>query len=350
MTPLEHIIRDEIERDGPMRLDRYMSLCLSHPAHGYYTTRNPFGQTGDFITSPDISQMFGELIGLWLAQCWQDQGSPSDIALVELGPGRGTLMADARRSMAMVPGLNDVATMHLVETSPVLRKACEATMPDTQISWHSDLSTVPDRPFFLVANEFLDALPVRQFQKVDTIWFERFVNQNDDGLGITLRPLSGAKPDGLADAMPDGKIVEINALATALAADIGKRLEQSGGAALFIDYGDWDAGGDTLQAVQSHKTVSAFHEPGQSDLTTHVVFDVLSAASGVTSHFSTQGAFLERLGITARANQLAAQVGREEANKLVADHRRLTHPEEMGTLFKALALTPNDAPKPVGFE
>ena len=351
MTPLGAIIRAEISDTGPMRLDRYMTLCLSHPEHGYYTTRDPFGAAGDFVTAPEISQMFGEIIGLWLAQSWHDQGAPSPFTLAELGPGRGTLMADILRSASMVPGFGDAADITMLETSPVLRAACERSLAGSTISWIDDLTQMPGQPAFLIANEFFDALPVRQFQKIDDQWAERFVDIDQTDLAFRIAPVRGDIPLACNPALPDGAVVEVSALGESIASQIAQVLKTRGGAALIVDYGEWHGGGDTLQAVRGHKSVSALDDPGTADLTTHVAFDRLAhAAAGVATAMTAQGAFLERLGITARANQLAATAPDAQGDAIVAAHRRLTHPDEMGNLFKALALTPTNAPAPAGFE
>ncbi len=348
MTPMERLIHAEIAVHGPISMARYMELALSHPEHGYYTTRDPFGVAGDFITAPEISQMFGELIGLWIAQCWQDQGSPNDIVLAELGPGRGTLMSDALRSLKLVPGFLDEAEIWMVETSPVLRKACEATLPNHQIKWATGIEELPDKPLFLMANEFFDALPVRQFQKVDVQWFERMVGADEHGLNVRLTPMRGDLPFAVHPAMADGAIVEYSPLSVTIAQNIHQRIVAKGGTALIVDYGSWDGVGDTIQALRSHATANIFDAPGQADLTAHVNFERLCDET-TAQYFTTQGEFLEHLGVTARANQLAAGADQKAAQAVQAAHRRLTHPDEMGKLFKVLGLMPKDAPQPVGF-
>ncbi len=348
MNPLEHIIAAEIAARGPMRLDRYMALCLGHSEHGYYMTRDPLGVAGDFTTAPEVSQMFGELIGAWLAQVWSDQGSPADFLLVELGPGRGTLMRDALRTARGMPGFIDAARVWFVETSPVLRARQAEAVGNAR--WADRIADLPDGPIFVVANEFFDALPIRQFQRVDTLWRERFV-----GEGLSFRwsdPRGEPDLDARFRAAPDGAIVETCAAADSMARELASRIARWGGCALVIDYGAWDGTGDSLQAVRNHSKADPLSDPGRADLTAHVRFrDLAEAAQEVRWNGPVpQGVFLERLGITTRARALARGKTAVDIDALVAAHRRLTHPEEMGHLFQSLALTPHDAPVPPGFE
>lgn len=345
MSALADLIRAEIALRGPMPIDRFMETCLSHPDHGYYRTRDPLGGTGDFITAPEVSQMFGEMIALWLAQCWSDQGAPPRIVLAELGPGRGTLMADICRTFTSVPGISAAAEVCLLDTSPPLRAAAEQALPDVDIRWLESLRASPDVPMFLVANEFFDALPAQQFQRVGDAWMERAVGLSGNKFEIKL--ISPQRQEPTVTNIPDGTIVELRPAAHSYLAEINRRVGVAG-AALIIDYGAWRGVGDTLQAVQNHRIVPALEAPGDADLTTHVCFaDLAAAAADTTAYFTTQGAFLERLGITARARALA----RGDQEKPVATaHRRLTHPDEMGHLFKCLALLPPGAPQPPGFE
>lgn len=353
MTPLGALLARQIAATGPMTLADYMGVCLLHPEHGYYATRDPLGAAGDFITAPEISQMFGEMLGLCLAQAWMDQGAPSSFVLAELGPGRGTLMADMLRATARVPGFHEALSLHLVEASPVLRQAQAARLEGLAPRWHETLEALPEGPLFLVANEFFDALPVRQFQRVANGWRERMVGLSD-----------GAPALGLADAAPvaaldhrladteEGQIVETCAPAAALAQEIGARLARHGGVALILDYGGWRSIGDTFQALRDHAPVDPFATPGQADLTAHVDFEALAraAAPAQTSEMTPQGVFLERLGITARAEALARGLSGPALESHIAAHRRLTHPDEMGSLFKAMALFPDGAPPPPGLE
>lgn len=349
MTELEALIKRRIATTGPITLADYMAECLMHPEHGYYTKQDPLGATGDFTTAPEISQMFGELIGLAIAQAWLDRGAPAPFRLVELGPGRGTLMADILRATAKVPDFHEALDLHLIETSPTLR-ARQAQTVDHPLQHHSQLDDVPDGPLFLVANEFFDALPVRQFQRDATGWRERMIGLAGDTLGFGLSDLVPVLEDRLEDTKP-GDIVETSPTALAIAQTVGRRIDAHGGFALIIDYGDWRALGDTLQAVRDHQPVDPLTTPGDADLTCHVDFEALTqaAAPAQTSRLTPQGVLLERLGITTRAQSLAQNLTGDALESHIAAHRRLTHPQEMGTLFKAIALTQHGSPLPPGF-
>ncbi|MGP6087719.1 class I SAM-dependent methyltransferase [Antarctobacter jejuensis] len=351
MTPLHHILSRQIAATGPMTLADYMAACLMHPAHGYYSTRDPLGAAGDFTTAPEISQMFGEVIGLCLAQAWMDQGAPAPFALAELGPGRGTLMADILRATARVPGFHTAAQVHLVETSPTLRAEQGKRLPNAR--WHDSVETLPELPLFLIANEFFDALPIRQFQRDGEAWRERVVGLEGETLRIGLGGPS-VQP-GLSDRLQDtkdGDIVETCAPARTIAADLGARLARHGGLALIVDYGGWHSLGDTLQALKGHSPVDPLQTPGAADLTAHVDFEPIArgAAPATYTLLTPQGVFLERLGITQRAQALARGLSGEALDSHIAAHRRLTHPDEMGSLFKTLALLPRGAPPPPGLE
>ena len=352
MTPLGALLRDEIARDGPMRLDAFMAACLTHPEHGYYTTRDPLGAAGDFTTAPEISQMFGELIGLALAQAWIDQGSPAPFVLAELGPGRGTLMADALRATRGVPGFHAAMRLWLVETSPVLAarqsEALAAHAP--QVAARDE--DLPEGPLFVIANEFFDALPIRQFERTGDIWRERVVALRDGRLALVPGgPAEPPAPSG--PPLPDGAVRETCAPARAIMARLGARIARHGGAALIVDYGAGDGHGDTLQAVRGHRPADPFDAPGTADLTAHVDFSALARAAAPADalRLETQGVFLERLGITARAQALAqAAATPEAAEAVISAHRRLTHPSEMGSLFKVLGIVPAGASPLAGLE
>jgi len=353
MTPLGDIIRQRIAATGPISIADYMTECLLHPRYGYYTTRDPLGAAGDFTTAPEISQMFGELVGLALAQCWQDQGAPGAFTLAEPGPGRGTLMADILRATRGVPGFHAAANLHLIEASPALRRIQQETLADHDPVWIDDIGALPEAPMFLVANEFFDALPIRQFQRDGQHWRERMVGLRDGQLAFgqdAAAPHAGLAPR-LADTKP-GDIVEINAPARAIAETIANRIARHGGAALIIDYGDWRSQGDTLQALCNHAFEHPLAHPGQADLTAHVDFEALAQAAGNVSHtrLTSQGAFLERLGITARAQALAARLSGTALQSHIAAHRRLTHPAEMGSLFKVIGLHRIGTAPPPGLE
>lgn len=352
MSQLKEQLIARITSEGPISLADYMAECLLHPEHGYYTTATPFGAAGDFTTAPEISQMFGELIGLSLAQCWLDQGAPAPITLAELGPGRGTLMADLLRATRSVPGFHDALQIHLVEASPRLRAQQKEALSDYQVSWADTVEALPQQPLFLVANEFFDALPIRQFVRDEAGWREKRVGLIEGELswGLGAEAPQPALEHRMVDTKP-GDLVELSPATAPIAATLAQRIAAHGGAALIIDYGDWRSLGDTLQALKSHAPVDPLATPGEADLTSHVDFEALcSVAAGAGcahSKLTPQGVFLERLGITERARTLATPLEEEALNSLIAAHRRLTHPTEMGNLFKVLGLTPaNIAPPP----
>ncbi len=353
LTPLAQRLARRIAASGPLTIADYMAECLLHPEHGYYTTRDPLGASGDFTTAPEISQMFGELLGLCLAQAWIDQGAPARFALAELGPGRGTLMADCLRATRGVAGFHDRAEIHLVEASPALRARQEAALRGHVVQWHEDVAGLPaDLPLFLVANEFFDALPVRQFLRDGEGWRERMVTTRDDRLAFALAPPS--RPAALDHRLADtraGDLVELRPAADPIIAAIAARIGAHGGAAIIVDYGGARSLGDTLQAVRGHRREDVLSSPGAADLTAHVDFGALcDAAEGlVCTGLTPQGVLLERLGITERARVLVRKMEGPGLEAHIAAHRRLTHPEEMGTLFQALALHPPQAPPPPGF-
>ena len=352
MTTLKDLIARRINAEGPMSLADYMSTCLLHPDHGYYATRDPFGEKGDFITAPEISQMFGELIGLSLAQSWMDQGRPSSFILAELGPGRGTLMADILRATKIVPGFHAAAKIVLVEASAALQDVQSDTLKDYKVQWISDVTALPEGPLWLVANEFFDALPIRQFERASAGWRERMINLTGHTLGFGLA--QDTAYEGLSHRIEDtqpGDVVETSPVATGIVRAIGDRIQSGGGAALIIDYGDWRSLGDTFQALKAHEAVSPFDEPGDADLTAHVDFEALALAAPCEfSRVTPQGVFLERLGIVQRAQTLAQNLSGDVLNDHISAFRRLTHPEEMGTLFKVMALYPHGANPPPGIE
>lgn len=352
MTALKQLLMRQIAAQGPISVAEYMTLCLLHPQHGYYTTRDPLGAQGDFTTAPEISQMFGEMLGLWLAQVWLDQGAPAPVTLAELGPGRGTLMADILRATARVPGFHAAVQVHLVEASPVLRAAQVARLGDHSPQFHDSADSLPEQPLLLVANEFFDALPIRQFQRKGGGWAERMISAKGDELFFGLAPSTPLADlaHRLADTGED-QIVETRSPARPVMEFIAARIAKQGGAALIVDYGDWRSRGDTFQALRQHSADDPLASPGEADLTAHVDFEALAQAASAlrASPLIPQGVFLERLGITQRAQELARNLSGPALENHIAAHRRLTHPQEMGQLFKVLALTADSAPDLPGF-
>ena len=319
-----------------MRIDRYMGLCLGHPEHGYYIARDPLGERGDFITAPEVSQTFGELIGVWCITAWEGMGQPAAFNLIELGPGRGTLMSDmlraARRASAAFAA---AASVRMVETSPVLRSRQMDSLGG-QASWHERIEDVPEGPMIVVANEFFDAIPIRQFEKREGRWFERVVGLTDDMLEIGLAP-AGLRPQG-----EEGDIIESAPARHAIVGTIGRRLAQHTGVALIIDYGHLvSAPGDTLQAMRHHRYVPVVESPGECDLTSHVDFEALGKAilaSGASvAPAMTQRAFLLAMGLEQRMSVLTARSDDADRRVLERQMTRLAGEDQMGNLFKVLA-------------
>jgi NADH dehydrogenase [ubiquinone] 1 alpha subcomplex assembly factor 7 len=358
VNALGRIIAQRIRLQGPISLAAFMADALGHPEHGYYRRTDPFGQAGDFITAPEISQMFGELIGLWCAEVWRLMGSPAAFHLVELGPGRGTLMADALRAAKVLPGFEAAAAVHLVETSPALRARQKAALAGREITWHDSVGAVPAGPTILVANEFFDALPVHQFVRTSGGWRERLVALDGDRFVLATAssptPAELLIPEAIRLTAPDGAVAEVSPAAVSTARAIAERLEAEGGAALIVDYGHTAHGtGETLQAVRRHKYHDILAEPGAADLTAHVDFAALADAARPHAALHgpvTQGAFLRGLGIETRAQQLSQRATDAQRRDIEAALHRLIGPAEMGTLFKVLAMSDHDLAPPPGLE
>jgi NADH dehydrogenase [ubiquinone] 1 alpha subcomplex assembly factor 7 len=362
IPPLEAEIRRRIAAAGPMPVHEYMALCLSDPKHGYYTTHDPFGARGDFITAPDVSQMFGELIGLWMAAVWKQMGAPENLLIIELGPGRGTMLNDALRAAKVVPGFCEAIALHLIEISPALQKQQARSLEPLSIPihWHSSLIDAPAGAAIFVANEFFDALPVNQAVKTETGWHERLIDVDAAGnFAFTVAPEPLALFDRLLPpALHDeraGAIFEWRADTTAM--ELGRRLARDGGAALVIDYGHIEsAAGDTLQAVGQHAYADPLTAPGSLDLTAHVDFQALATAveaMGVNGFGPlTQAQFLRRLGIETRAAALMAKAPDSGIAEIDAALVRLIGEERtsMGALFKVIAFAHPSLGVPPGFE
>ncbi|MFE1600293.1 class I SAM-dependent methyltransferase [Methylobacterium sp. ID0610] len=347
-TPLLAELRTLIAQTGPIPVEHYMALCLGHPRHGYYRTRDPLGAAGDFTTAPEISQIFGELLGLWAAGIWHEMGRPAPCRLVELGPGRGTLMADALRAIrAALPPFAAAIDLHLVETSPVLRAAqndrlAPAALP---VHWHDAVETVPAGPAIILANEFFDALPVRQYERTARGWCTRRVGLAPEGDGLAFGLDPEPVPD-LAAAAPEGAVLTIPSAGLAVMRGIAGRLAREGGALLAIDYGEADLGlTDTLQAVSRHRSIGVLDAPGETDLTAQVDFGALARAAhaaGAAIHGPVpQRDFLLALGLQQRADRLAAGAPADRAAAVVAGAARLVDeaPTGMGRLFKVLGVS-----------
>lgn len=355
-APLAARIRRLIETAGPLSVFDYMALCLADPQHGYYMRAEPFGAGGDFITAPEVSQLFGEIIGAWLVHAHAASGAPEGFHLVELGPGRGTLMADILRVARLRPEFLAAASLHLVETSPRLREIQKATLgaDAAHVQWHGSIADLPgDKPLLIVANEFFDALPIRQYVRMQGRWMERCVGLADDGKSFRFVAGAGVLEDadlavGLARA-PEGTVVETQPLANALIQDLATRLAAQGGALLAIDYGyGRTAAGDTLQALRGHRHVPVLETPGQCDLTAHVNFEALARAASLAPlrprRLLGQGEFLLALGLLERAGQLGAGKAADEQERIRGEVERLAAPDQMGDLFKVLAVAPDAVP------
>ena len=358
MTPLAEIIAQRIRLQGPITIAEYMALALGHPEHGYYRRADPLGEAGDFITAPEISQMFGELIGLWCAEIWRLMGAPAQFNLVELGPGRGTLMADALRAAKVLPGFNEALAIHLVETSPALQRRQEEALTGHPVTWHDNFGGVPAGPTILIANEFFDALPIHQFERTTDGWRERQVTLAGDQFALMLSanrsPAEVLIPEILRLTAPAHAVVEVSPASVSTMTAIAQRLEHHGGAAIVIDYGHAAPGaGETLQAVRRHTFHDVLADPGSADLTAHVDFSALAAAAH--PHAAIHGPvrqedFLKGLGIELRAGQLRQHATKDQARDIEAALHRLIDPAEMGTLFKVLVACDRGLAAPPGLE
>jgi NADH dehydrogenase [ubiquinone] 1 alpha subcomplex assembly factor 7 len=350
-----------IRAEGPIPVAEYMALCLLDPRDGYYVRADPLGRSGDFVTAPEISQMFGELLGLWAADAWQRLlGAPGDCALVELGPGRGTLMADAlRAAAAAAPAFLRALRVHLIEASPTLRAKQRQALAGHAVEWHDGIDTLPDLPLILLANEFFDALPLRQFVRTERGLAERMVGLDPSGerlrfgLSPAPSPWAAALPRALREA-PVGTLVEYCPAAIAIVQALARRIARQGGAALIVDYGTAESGpGDTLQAVRRHGRADVLEDPGEADLSARVDFAALAEAAMHAGAWCfgpvPQSVLLERLGLAERAGALARGATPAQAAAIAQARARLIGGGEMGTLFKALAVVSRSGAPPAGF-
>lgn len=346
---LDAALKRRIAEDGPIPLETFMAEAVD----AYYARGAAFGREGDFVTAPEVCQVFGEIIGLWAAVVWQSMGCPAPVRLVELGPGRGVLMADALRAAAKVPPFLAAIDLHLVERSPVLRQAQKAALGERPCRWHGDLSQIPDGPAIVIANEFFDALPIRQVERTPDGWRRRDVGLDDAGAFVFVAGPQMPPPD-FADA-PVGTIVEDSPACAAVAEALGRRLATQGGVALVFDYGyETSAPGDTLQAVARHTFAPPLERPGEVDLTAHVDFARLRTAAEAAGARVLgpvgQGRFLTLLGAEQRARALTKVATPEQAVRISSGVHRLIHPAEMGTLFKTTTIFHPGLPPPPGFE
>lgn len=344
---LEHIIRSFISLNGSLSIEAYWNLCLLHPEHGYYITRDPLGRAGDFTTAPEISQLFGEMIGIWAVEQWYKLGQPNAIYIVECGPGRGTLMADLLRIGKVIPEFIDAVQIHLIETSPSLRAKQGEALKGHQAVWHEDLSTLPDNaPLIVIGNEFLDALPIQQYVVRGEECFERVIGCDGDNLIFGLCPT----PSPLIP-LPEGRgndfIFEISPARENYILDISARIKSQTGAGLMIDYGhDVSGFGDTLQAVKNHHYTDVLKNCGEVDITSHVDFGRLKfiiEKAGLSVLLQSQGDFLKRLGVEERAEQLIPK-----SPSVEADLHRLIDDDKMGRLFRVMEFFPHPTPHPLG--
>ena len=349
-SPLHSEIKRLIQSSGPMPVWRYMEMCLAHPVHGYYVSRDPLGREGDFTTAPEVSQMFGELLGLWAASVWKAIGSPPVLRLIELGPGRGTMMADALRALRVLPPLFQALSVHLVEINPLLRDRQKTTLQSFRnVSWHDDFDDVPDGPAVILANEYFDVLPIHQMVRTETGWHERVIDLDSDGnfifaaasepvprFEMLLPPLVRAAPVGAVfEWRPDSEIMKL-----------ASRVRDQDGAALIVDYGHLRSdAGDTFQAIARHSFADPLKDPGGVDITAHVDFEALSRAAedvGACVHGPVpQGEFLRRLGVETRAAGLMAKAPPEVSEDIAGALQRLigSGPGGMGSLFKVVAIS-----------
>lgn len=357
-NPLEEFLIKQIGLHGPMSIDQFMSVALGHPEYGYYMKQDPLGRGGDFITAPEVSQMFGEMLGAWVADVWVQMGSPEKFTFLECGPGRGTLMADMMRAAKGVPGFHEACAVHLLETSLALKEKQAQSLKDYAPAWHDTLESVPDDvPVICVGNEFLDALPVRQFEKTEDGWCERVI-AHEDGAFVFARRAQQENPVLIPErarkkARP-GDVCEVGAAAASFMQNLCALLKATSGAALFVDYGhEKSAPGDTLQAVHRHEYCDVLEHIGDADLTAHVDFDVLADIC-FDSQMNVQGPveqarFLKALGIVQRAEKLSAAADARQKADIGLALQRLTDADQMGSLFKVMGISYGAGLNPAGF-
>lgn len=342
-------INAHIATAGPISISTYMRLCLTHPTLGYYKNTDPLGAKGDFITAPEVSQLFGEMIGIWIANTWQEMGAPKTFDLVELGPGRGTLMADALRVLETIPGITEALRLVLIETNHALIEKQRVKLTDFYPEWATELSALDGRhtPIVMIANEFFDALPIKQFEKRPEGWHERLVGVTDNKrqIGLSSTPLPNDIAPKELSASKEGAILEQSPVSTDVITEIAQKLAARRGALLAIDYGYTKTQtGNTFQAIENHKFADPLANPGKADLTAHVNFEALANAASAHARAMpvlTQAIFLKAMGIEQRHANLT-QTNPDHMESLNTDLNRLIADDEMGNLFKCLCVSSQD--------
>ena len=348
---LKNSIIAEINKSGPITISRFMEHCLYDKQFGYYTSKaRTIGILGDFITAPEISQVFGELIGIWLAQTWIDRGKPVPFSLVELGPGNGTMMRDILNSWKKIPGLTESASIVLVETSQTLKDRQKTLLGNYGANWVNSIIEIPEQPLFVIGNEFLDALPSRQFKKNNGVWYERSVDiAKNKELRFIYQPSSfNMELNILYNSVPNEAIVEWSDIATNIVTDLSDKIQRNGGVCLFIDYGYDNGFGDTLQAITKHSYSNPLANPGETDVTAHVNFknicNLVQRKGLRASNLENQRSFLLKLGIKARAHILAKKMSEKKKKLHYEAINRLIDKDQMGNLFKVIGFTNANSP------
>ena len=358
---IKKILKRQIQLDGAISLAEYIRICLTHPKHGYYIKRKAIGANGDFTTSPEISQMFGELIGLWIAQVWLDYHKPKKLSLVELGPGNGTLMVDILRSTRMIEGFHSALDLILVEISPYLQKIQKESLKDFSVEWKTKIEMLPNQPTIIIANEFFDALPINQFKRISDQWMEDMVTMNDfdvkksDEFCFHLSKKSKENFVGNTNNnVKEGDIIEISVIMKDTICYLSNHIQKNSGAALIIDYGKENNIGDTLQAVRKHKYTDPLSYPGQGDLTSFVDFNAIRTYAEkfglIVPNLTNQGDFLKALGIEQRAKLLSKNLSGDALTLHETALQRLIDKDAMGNLFKVLGFRSKNFPPLAGLE
>ena len=348
---LKKLIVAEINKSGPITISRFMEHCLYNKKFGYYSSKkNAIGGSGDFVTSPEISQVFGELIGIWLAQTWIDRGKPTPFSLVELGPGNGTLMLDILNVMKRIPSFSNAVTIVLVETSQTLQVRQKNLLKSYTPIWVEDVSNIPEQPFFLIANEFLDALPIRQFKKANDVWCERSIALTNNGdLQFVYVPSNfNRELNVLYRDIPNDVVVETSDITKSILSHLSEKLIRNGGVCLFVDYGHFDGVGETLQAVFQHSYADPLTNLGKNDLTAQVnfknVYNLVKRKGLRASNLKTQRTFLTGLGINKRSEILAKKMPKSQKENHFKAVSRLIDENQMGNLFKVIGITTSESP------